>query len=214
AAHAAGQIEFGTYERDGDDLRAAYASLAELYDPVNQDAQDSFSIDPSLLTKSQVHAKAQRRKVTQSGLDFRQVLNLFPIPALARRIFGTLENGRIDRRLRKTYRGLNRDLDLIRAHLRSRRPNIVDLPATLVPFELLFQITLLGGALDDAREFYRQIVSELETIVADYLHDGRATVADTLMATSRVYSLFQSISLEDSEQQVEVPEVMDQEDES
>jgi len=73
---------------------------------------------------------------------------------------------------------------------------------------------LLGGALDDAREFYRQIVSELETIVADYLHDARATVADTLMATSRVYSLFQSISLEDSEQQIEVPEELDQEDAS
>src|SRR4029077_4670490 len=47
AAHAAGQIEFGTYERDSDDLRAAYASLAELYDPENQDARDSFAIDPS-----------------------------------------------------------------------------------------------------------------------------------------------------------------------
>src|ERR1043166_6872104 len=33
AAHAAGQIEFGTYERDSDNLRAAFSSLAELYDP-------------------------------------------------------------------------------------------------------------------------------------------------------------------------------------
>src|SRR5439155_5520029 len=112
------------------------------------------------------------------------------------------------------YRGLRRDLDLIREHLRNRRPRIVDLPPALVPFELLFQITLLGGALDDAREFYRQVVSELETIVAEYLKDPNATVADSLMATSRVYSLFQSISLEDSEQQVEVPDELDQEDAS
>src|SRR5437870_2622703 len=83
------------------------------------------------------------------------------------------------------------------------RPDIIGLPAALVPFELLFQITMLGGALDDAREFYRQIVSELETIAAEYLIDGKATVADTLMATSRVYSLFQSTAQEDSEQQVE-----------
>src|SRR5207253_5087092 len=117
-------------------------------------------------------------------------------------------------RLRQTYRGLRRDLDLIRGHLRNRRPRIVDLPPALVPFELLFQITLLGGALDDAREFYRQVVSELETIVAEYLKDPNATVADSLMATSRVYSLFQSISLEDSEQQVEVPDELDQEDAS
>ena len=150
---------------------------------------------------------------TQAGsLRYSDVLNLFPIPALARRIFGTLENGRIDRRLRRTYRGLARDLDLIREHLRHRRPKIIDLPLTLVPFELLFQITMLGGALDDSREFYRQIVSEFETIVAEYLNDSDATVADTLMATSRVYTLFQSIALEDSEQQIEVPDELDQED--
>ena len=66
----------------------------------------------------------------------------------------------------------------------------------------------------DTRQFYGQIVSELETIVAEYLNGPEATVADTLMATSRVYSLFQSIALEDSEQQVEVPDELDQEDAS
>lgn len=214
AAHAAGQIEFGTYERDSDDLRAAWASLAELYDPENQDAKDSFAIDPSLLTESQVHAKPQSRKDYATNLRYSDVINLFPIPALARRIFGTLENGRIDRRLRRAYRGLTRDLDLIRAHLRNRRPKIVDLPPALVPFELLFQITMLDGALDDAREFYRQVVSELETIIADYLNDANATVADTLMATSRIYSLFQSIAMEDAEKQIEIPDELDQEDAS
>jgi nitric oxide reductase NorD protein len=214
AAHAAGQIEFGTYERDTGELRAAYTSLADLYDPSNQDARDAFAIDPDLLTETESHAKTQKRKAPHSDLDYRHVLNLFSIPALARRIFGTLENGRIDRRLRRAYRGLTRDLDLIREHLRNRRPKIVDLPPALVSFELLFQITMLGGALDDAREFYRQVVSELETIVADYLNDANATVADTLMATSRVYSLFQSISMEESDQQVEVPDQLDQEDEN
>src|SRR5712691_487639 len=225
AAHAAGQIEFGTYERDTGDLRAAYTALSELYDPQNQDARDAFSFDlddvgkrPSI-SGEKVHAKAQSREseppaVAGGQADYRHILKLFPIPALARRIFGTLENGRIDRRLRQTYRGLTRDLDLIREHLRSRRPEIVGLPAALVPFELLFQITMLGGALDDAREFYRQVVSELEMIVLDYLSNPLATVADTLMATSRVYSLFQSIAQEDSEQQVEVPDELDQEDAS
>ncbi|PYS35039.1 MAG: hypothetical protein DMF75_04835, partial [Acidobacteria bacterium] len=216
AAHAAGQIEFGTYECGTDDLLAAHASLTDLYDPEKQNERDAFALDGYLPNvEEDVRAKTQRSdEGAKRDVDYRHILNLFPIPALARRIFGTLENGRIDRRLRRTYRGLARDLDLIREHLRSRRPKIVDLPPALVPFELLFQITLLGGALDDAREFYRQIVSELETIVADYLHDARATVADTLMATSRVYSLFQSISLEDSEQQIEVPEELDQEDAS
>ena len=216
AAHAAGQIEFGTHERDTSDLRAAFAALSELYDPANEDARDAFAIDPTLLSETEARANSNSRPgaAPVPGLDYRVILNLFPIPALARRIFGTLENGRIDRRLRQTYRGLARDLNLIREHLRNRRPKIIDLPPALVPFELLFQITMLGGALDDAREFYRQVVSELETIVAEYLNDSDRTVADTLMATSRVYTLFQSIAMEDAEQQIEIPDQMDQEDEN
>ncbi len=227
AAHAAGQIEFGTYASDTDDLRAAYTALAELLDPKKQTERDAFALD-GYIGESGTGVRGPRRgspagvldppvihaQDAHATLDYRHVLNLFPIPPLARRIFGTLENGRIDHRLRLTYRGLTRDLDLIREHLRSRRPEIVGLPAALVPFELLFQITMLGGALDDAREFYGQIVSELETIVTEYLHGGHATVADTLMATSRVYSLFQSISQEESEQQIEVPDELDQEDAS
>jgi len=201
--------------KDTDDLRAAYSSLDQLYDPEKQDERDSFAIDPALLAETPSHAKSQSRKDASSAdLDYRQVINLFPIPALARRIFGTLENGRIDRRLRRTYRGLARDLDLIREHLRHRRPQIIDLPPALVPFELLFQVTLLGGALDYAREFHRQVVSELELIVSEYLNEGNATVADTLMATSRVYTLFQSTMMDESEQQIEVPDQQEQEDEN
>jgi hypothetical protein len=128
------------------------------------------------------------------------------MPQLARRIFGTLENGRIDRLLRRKYRGLGRDLDLIRDHLRSGRPRITELPASLVPFELLFQVTLLGGAVEDARQYYSQILSELETIVVDYLSNPSATVSDSLMATSRVYDMFQSVTTDDSMQQIETTE--------
>ena len=213
AAHAAGQIEFGTYEQDTDDLRAAYVSLSEIYDPAKQDERAAFADDGYVAQVDNLRlAPGVRSQI--NNLRYHDILQLFPIPALARRIFGTLENGRIDRRLRNKYRGLNRDLDLIRAHLRSSRPKILELPATLVPFELLFQITMLGGALDDAREFYQQVVTELETVVAEYLSDRAATLADSLMATSRVYELFQSITLEDSEQQIEVPDEQDQEDAS
>jgi hypothetical protein len=222
AAHAAGQIEFGTYVRDTDTLRAAYVSLSEFYDPAKLGERDSFSIDPALLSETppppleegRGEGLGTRSPSPLKDLDYRQVINLFPLPALARRIFGTLENGRIDRSLRKTYRGLARDLNLIREHLRHRRPKIIDLPPALVPFELLFQVTLLGGALDDAREFHRQVVSELETIVADYLNHEDATVGDSLMATSRVYLLFQSLTMDESEEQIEVPDELEQEDQN
>src|SRR5215210_4349286 len=45
AAHAAGQIEFGTHERDTADLRAAFASIAAVYAPENIDARDAFALD-------------------------------------------------------------------------------------------------------------------------------------------------------------------------
>jgi nitric oxide reductase activation protein len=85
-------------------------------------------------------------------------------------------------------------------HLLAARPRILDVPINQTPFELLFQITLCGGATDDARKFYTQIVIELESVVADYLNGSNSTVADTLMATSRVYSLFQSVNQENQTQ--------------
>ena len=203
AAHAAGQIEFGTYARGGM-LPAAYASISAAYAKENVDALDAFAIPDEMLHLHKDRGKAQ--EVTNQ-VGYRDVLKLFPQPQLARRVFGTLENGRIDRHLRAAYRGLSRDLDLIRQHLGRSRPRIMELPSALVPFELLFQVTMLGGARDDARVAYGQIVSELETIVSEYLSREQTTVADTLMATSRVYDLFQSvIPVDDSVQQVEAPE--------
>ncbi len=209
AAHAAGQIEFGTHDHGTASLHAAYAALAETYDPRNADARDAFAIADELLleqTSTPVDPSVTDKHACPTDVDYRNVLSLFPEPQLARRIFGTLENCRIDLRLRKKYRGLVRDLDLIREHLRRSRPSVLELPATMLPFELLFQATLLGGPTEDARTYYSQIVSEMETVVNDYLSADDNTVADSLMATSRVYSLFQSIAADESMQEVETQE--------
>jgi len=220
AAHGAGQIEFGTHEQDTTSLRAAYRALADIFDPENVDALDAFALngyinDFSSSQPSEPWPETNSRDPLPGHIDYRTVLDLFPHRQLARQIFGTLENGRIERLLRAKYRGLVRDLDLVRGHLRKRRPRIAELPVALAPFELLFQIAVLGGAVDDAREYYRQAATELETIVNDYLSATSATVADTLMATARVYSLFQSLTQSDDEaQQVETrDEETDREDE-
>jgi hypothetical protein len=221
AAHAAGQIEFGTHEQGTPTLQAAYSSLAATYAPENADALDAFALPDEMVDVSASSSERGSSPTVSEGVspthdklkfvgqhvDYRRALQLFPASQLARRIFGTLENCRIDRRLRLKYRGLARDLDLIREHLRRGRPSVLELPTTLVPFELLFQTTLLGGATDDARQYYSQIVSELETIAEEYLANPAATVGDSLMATSRVYSLFQSLAPnDDSVQEVETQE--------
>src|SRR5205807_8800754 len=81
AAHAAGQIEFGTHERDTSDLRAAYESLAELYAPELADAFDSFALDgyindPStaeraLAPEEEARLAAVRKRVLHEGGDYR-----------------------------------------------------------------------------------------------------------------------------------------------
>ena len=206
AAHAAGQIEFGTYERGGM-LGTARIAIAEKYAKENVDALDAFALADEIVQLRKDQPEATDIVAPVADLGYRDVLKVFPMPQLARRVFGTLENGRIDRRLRLAYRGLTRDLDLIRQHLSRSRPQIMELPGALVPFELLFQITMLGGAREDARLAYGQIVSELETVVSDYLSREHNAVADTLMATSRVYDLFQSvIPVDDSVQQIDAPE--------
>jgi hypothetical protein len=206
AAHGAGQIEFGTFERDTVELKAAYADLLELYE-ASAEQLDAFSL-AGYIEDVQGGEKASpnkevkpRHTILPKDSDYKAVLKVFPEPRLAKKIFGTMENARIDSRLRQSYRGLRKDLDLMQRFLRENRPFIFDLPMHQVPFELLFQITLCGGATDDARQFYKQIVSEIEGVVASYLTLKNATVADSLMATSRVYSLFQNIAPEQTQEQ-------------
>ncbi|CAN5863383.1 hypothetical protein BH20ACI4_BH20ACI4_18440 [soil metagenome] len=233
AAHGAGQIEFGTFEKDSKELKAAFASLSELYSATAEEL-DAFSLAGYIedvqkgeraLTEDEIKAEMKKRvKKLPKNSDYKNVLQVFPEPRLAKKIFGTMENARIDSVLRRNYRGLRKDLDLMQEFLRQRRPYIFDVPMAQVPFELLFQITLCGGATDDARQFYGQIVSEIETVVDNYLRafnfddtetrrhgdtenknqkpktkDQKLTVADSLMATSRVYTLFQNITPEESQ---------------
>ncbi len=209
AAHGAGQIEFGTFDRDTKELKKAYADLTELYSATPEEI-DAFSLGGYLedvrkaekaLPENEIRAAAKkRRKLLPKDSDYKAVLSAFPEPRLARKIFGTMENARIDNRLRQTYRGLVVDLDLMQSFFRANRPYIFDLPIHQVPFELLFQITLCGGATDDAKQFYGQVVSEIEAIIEKYLVMQNAVVADALMATSRVYSLFQNITPEQNQE--------------
>ena len=209
AAHAAGQIEFGTNEKDTDRLKAVYTNLARLYAATAEET-DAFSLagyiedvqqgQSALAPEEQKRLNAESEKVLPPGSDYHQVLAVFPDFSLARKIFTTLENGRIDRRLRHVYKGLRRDLDLMQTLIKRTRPLVFDLPVNQIPFELLFQIALCGGATDDARKFFAQIVIELESVVFDYLSLENSSVADTLMATNRVYSLFQSINPEQKQQ--------------
>lgn len=215
AAYGAGQIEFATFAKDTVELKAAYTELGELYSATAEQI-DAFSLSGYIedvqkgeraLTDDELRAEIKRRKKSlPKNSDYRVVLGIFPEPRLAKKIFTTMENARIDSLLRSQYRGLRKDLDLMRDYLKNSRPFIFDVPYHLVPFELLFQITLCGGASEDSRQFYGQIVSEIETVVEKYVTfrgsdtAGSPTVADSLFAASRIYNLFQNITPEQSQE--------------
>ena len=122
AAHGAGQIEFGTFEKDSKELKAAFASLSELYSATAEEL-DAFSLAGYIedvqkgeraLTEDEIKAELKkRRKKLPKNSDYKNVLQVFPEPRLAKKIFGTMENARIDSALRRNYRGLRKDLDLM-----------------------------------------------------------------------------------------------------
>lgn len=175
AAHAAGQLEFETYAVNSPALIAARDETRETFTKQNGNGDKKQS------RKSKKHVET---------IDFLAVLSEYPNKELATRLFTTIENGRVDYFLRKVYRGIRRDLDFVRERLRQRRPDIHKLPLEFVPLEILFQIAICGGTTDQTRSAYPGFVRDLEEILHGYIFREDATVADSLMATRRVYGLF------------------------
>ena len=198
AAHAAGQVEFGTREVATPGIRAALNEIEAYFDARDRqrlaaETGNSEYVQYSNLEHLGLSARRPLEPSAFDRADYGMVLARFGNPGLATRVFTTLENGRIDWRLRHTYRGIRRDLDFVRGRLIDRRPPIAELTIEQAVYEMLFQITLCGGVTDEtARRAYAEIIYRFEQIVAEYLRRDDATVGDTLMATLRVYELLES----------------------
>jgi nitric oxide reductase NorD protein len=175
AAHGAGQIEFLTFAHNAPETNAAMNEIREAFKQRREEIRGDAP-----------HTGAREA----DGVDFVRVLGQFPNPDLATRLFTTIENGRIDFLLRTVYRGIRRDLDFVRARLVDRRPDLDEIPAELLPFELLFQLAICGGPTADALRSYPTVIRELERILADYVFREDATVAAALIATRHVYEFF------------------------
>ncbi len=199
AAHASGQVEFGTRVMGASDVRAALAEIdlhftgqeeRRLATELPEELRDPEYVQYSNLEHLGLGPRPQLEQIQIEAADYKTVLSRFPNQLLATRIFTTLENGRIDWRLRSAYRGLRRDLDFVRDRLIERRPPIAELTVEQAVYEMLFQITVCGGVTDEtARRAYAEVILQFESIVAEYLRRDDATVADSLIATFRVYEL-------------------------
>ncbi len=195
AAHASGQIEFGTRLTGTPGIRAALKEIETYFEGKERRSRSEKPRDAEYAQYSNAeHLGFRTRPPLEPEIfevaDYQTTLARFPNPKMAARIFTTLENGRIDWLLRSVYRGLRRDLDFVRSRLIERRPPIAELTVELAIYEMLFQITLCGGVIDElARRAYSEVIHQFERIVADYLRRDDATVGDTLIATFRIYLL-------------------------
>ncbi|RMG55811.1 MAG: VWA domain-containing protein [Acidobacteria bacterium] len=172
AAYGAGHIEFGTYERGTTELQS-------VLERVEADFADVEASPPSTLPED---------------INYLTVLSRFPHREFATRVFTLVESGRIEHRLRHAYRGLNRDLDFFRARLQKHAPPLDTLSPDRAFMQLLVDMTIGGGATDQARALYPHLVQQLEAILHEHIGSPTATVADSLMAAHRIYRLALSTS--------------------
>jgi hypothetical protein len=208
AAHAAGQVEFGTYSKNSPSLLAALSRVREelsLKPPADVHEYPADQASEAAAGSSRLQAEAEpgsappgrtgRRRTSKKKpspepeISFVDILADFPNQETAMRLFTTIENGRIDYLLRWHYRGIRRDLDFVRTRMAAARPEVGALPMELLPFELLFQVAMCGGATMDAQRAYPAVVREMERLMAEYVRRPDATVGDSLVATWMVYRM-------------------------
>ncbi len=92
AAHGAGQIEFGTYEKDSRGLKAAFADLSALYEATAAQT-DAFSLagyiedvqtgERALSEEETARELKKAKKKLAKNSDYKAVLSVFPEPSLA-----------------------------------------------------------------------------------------------------------------------------------
>jgi len=171
AAHGAGQIEFGTYERATPSLRAAFYEVDDQFRDIRQ-------------------LKRGEKAPMPRDLGYAAILALYPDTLFARRLFSTIENGRIDSRLRHAYRGIRRDLDFVRERLFHSRVPPEALPIEEGIFELTLRIALGAGVTAEARRHFGTFVDAIEAIFERFVFPEGASLADSFLATSEAFALF------------------------
>ncbi|GAC1446557.1 MAG: hypothetical protein NVSMB56_06370 [Pyrinomonadaceae bacterium] len=165
----AGQIEFRTNEKNTEALQSFMAKINLRFPP------------------------EQSRDIV---LDWRAVIARFPRQPLARALFVILENARIEHRLRIVYKGVSRELDLLRAWRRNTRMSDGRQLENFAPFiDRFFHETLSASSnskLDDRAIETSPCQDQNRTtkareVIAENISTETASVVDTLRACLILY---------------------------
>lgn len=172
-AHQAGYLEFETFTFALDSMTRRLGS-------------DVMSRQPPELARS----SATQPLALHS--DFARFFAGFPRPSVARDLFYCLEDGRIDYRLRQTYRGLARHLERVIQDALAMRSPIAGRPLWDALFEVLIHLCSVGTPPDDCPRLLVPLVRFLQGVVSS-VRQPHATVYDAAAGAVEVYRLLEQL---------------------
>ncbi|HSR10931.1 MAG TPA: hypothetical protein VLS90_05765, partial [Thermodesulfobacteriota bacterium] len=161
AAHQAGNIEFGTF---GFQL----SSVHDLFSPE--------------------YMRSCLRGISEKGKEVSPLeafFQLFPRKELARDIFRLLEGIRVDQRLRKEYRGLKKEIEILVPEVLESRPALDSLPLQMMILEAVFR-TAVEGKPPKLPPPLLRIGGGIVRLVSPLLREG-ASVRDSARSTVMLY---------------------------
>ena len=148
---------------------------------------------------------AERGYLTDMGRFFQ----LFPDRRLALDVFTTLEDGRLDHRVKVEYPGIVPNYKQVQAGALAERPVLEDMPLLQAMVELLVRFSLDQFKGVPVPKEHLDVARVLAKIFKRLLNI-KATVEDTAEATLRVYEMLSRLPNEEQESQ---PEDLDEEEE-
>jgi len=149
----------------------------------------SFDLDLSKVGFDIKEVAARYGSKLKSGIRSTEAFfQLYPNPLLAMRIFEILEDARVERMLRKEYRGIGEDMDLF-LNAFVRKKGLDEMTQIQAILQVLLE-TLLFGKMPD------EIPSQVKNYVQECLPICQAAgdrVEDTALATDRIYRILEQI---------------------
>jgi nitric oxide reductase NorD protein len=172
-AHQAGYLEFDTF---GFELEAFASCLGA----------DGGTPDLAWWRESAAAPAASPRS------DFERFFSRFPRPSVARDIFYSLEDGRIDYLLRHTYRGLAPHIERIIRDGLASRPPLAGRPLWAAVLEVLIHLCGVGKLSIKLPPLLVPLARFLRS-VSDRVRQPQATVYDSAVGTVDVYHLLEQL---------------------
>ena len=150
------------------------------------------SLEPNLTRIEDVVNEIQQkygRSLSQEREGLENFIYLFPEEQLALDIFSIVENARVERNLRREFRGIARDMDMLLEREWGRRPDFSKLGDKEAVLEALMQLLTYGKLKEGLNPRLEKMARRAYEIAQEMLSKPRPTVEDSAVATYRIYEL-------------------------